>query len=244
MKKPSKKPGLRPKLQKTKAKLAATLNGKPAKNLKIIAVTGNTGKETVAHFVHKILLAHNIPAALITSPVEDPLSTFTLHGYLSKALRSGATHVVVEAPAAILKKNTFHQVPIHMAILTNTAPPESISSGATDTITHKSTIFQNSPHFIVLNRDDPHYDHFADFAAEGASASFGRHKDADAHINRSKIFKKGTEAGLSLNSATFDIATFVVGEEAVAYMAAAAAAAALLDIPHHTIVDGIASYEP
>jgi len=244
MEKATKKSSLKPKFQKAKVKIASTLSGQPAKNLKIIAVTGSTGKDTVANFIHKILLTHKTPAALITSPNDSPLTTFTLHRYLAKSLKSGATHVVIEAPASVLKKHVFHQLPIHMSVLTNTASNDAPNSKALDAVTHKTILFKNSPHFIILNRDDPHYDRFATFSAKTASATYGRHKDAGTHVYRSKLYKKGTETSLSHNSTTFDVATFVVGEEAIAYMAAAAAAAAALGVPIDTIIDGIASYEP
>ena len=238
MEKATKKTSLKPKIQKTKAKIASTLRGHPAKKLKIIAVTGSNGKSTVANLIHSILTAHKIPTALIVSPTDFPLSAHALHGYLSKSLKSGASYVVVEAPAQVLGKNVFHEIPIHAAVLTNTA------TDATDIIAHKSTLFQNSPHFIVLDRDDPRYDHFATFPAQTAVSTYGHHKDANTHINRSKLYKKGTEANLSIGPSSFDVATFAVGEEAVAFMAAAVALAALLDIPQDVIIDGIASYEP
>jgi UDP-N-acetylmuramoyl-L-alanyl-D-glutamate--2,6-diaminopimelate ligase len=244
MKKATKKTSLKPKLQKTKAKVASTLSGQPAKNLKIIAITGSTGKNTVANFIHKILISHKVPAALITSPPDSPLSSFALHRYLAKSLKSGATHVVIEAPATVLKKHVFFGLPIHMAVLTNTTSPETVNSGAINAVTYKSILFKSSPHFIILNRDDPNYDRFATYSAKTASATYGRHKESGTHIYRSKLYKKGTETSLSHNSTAFEVATFVVGEKAIAYMAAATAAAAALGIPNDTIIDGIASYEP
>ncbi|MCL1839662.1 Mur ligase family protein [Candidatus Saccharibacteria bacterium] len=244
MEKATKKSSLKPKLQKAKVKVANTIHGKPAKDLKIIAVAGHTGSETVAHFIHEILSAHKVPAALITSPADSPISTLMLYRYLSKCLKSGATHVIIEAPAASIKKQVFYKLPIHMAVLTNTVSPDIIGTDIADLVAQKSTLFQDSPHFIVLNRDDPQYDHFSTFAAKTATTTYGQHREAKTRINRSKLYKKGTEASLAHDSATFDVATFAIGEEAVALMAAAAAAANLLGVPDDIIVEGIASYEP
>jgi len=238
MEKATKKSSLKPKLQKAKAKVASAVHGQPAKDLKIIAITGHTGKDAVASFIQKILVAHKVPTALITSPTKDPITTYALHRYLGKSLRSGAIYVVIEAPATVLKKHVFHQLPIHMAVLTNTDATD------TDTIASKSRLFKNSPPFIVLNRDDPSYDQFAAFPAKTNTVTFGQHKESTVHINRSKLYGQGTEANLTSNSATFDVATFLVGEEAVSLMAAATAVATLLDIPADAIVEGIASYEP
>lgn len=244
MEKATKKQPIKPKIQKTKAKVASALNGSPADNLKIIAITGDTGNTTVAHFIHEILSAHQIPTALITNPTDRPISAFTLYRYLSKCLKNGATHVIIEAPAPSLKKQVFHQLPLHMAILTNTVSPNTIGTDTDDLIACKAELFQNSPQFIVLNRDDPQYDLFASFSPKTSSATFGQHKESNIRINRSKLYKKGTEANLAHNSSNFDVATFAIGEEVVSLMAAAAAAASLLDIPDDIIVEGIASYEP
>lgn len=244
MEKAKKTSSLKPKLQKSKAKLASTFYGNPAKNLKIIAVTGTTGKDTVAHLVHKILLAHKIPTALILSPSSSSLTHANLQKLLAKSSENGASHVVVETPADALRKHIFHGVPIHIATLTSLLPPQPGYIDGNDYQTDKSILFSYEPQFIALNRDDPSFDHFTKFPAKTASVNYGQHRDATTRINRSKLYKKGTEANLTINGSSFDVATFVSGEQAVAYMAAAATVAALLDIPVDAIIDGIASYEP
>lgn len=244
MKKAKKSPGLKPKLQKTQAKAAATLYGNPAKNLKIIAVTGTAGKDIVSQLIHKILLAHKIPTTLILSPPSSPLTHGNFHKLLSKSHNSGATHVVVEAPASALKKHVFHGVPVHIATLTSLLPPQPGYIDGNDYAADKSILFSMQPHFIILNRDDPSFEEFSKFPAKTATTSFGQNKESNVRINRSKLYKKGTEANLTVGPATFDVATFVTGDQAVSYMAAATAVASLLDVPVDTIIDGIASYEP
>ena len=235
----SKKSSLKPKLQKARAKVASTLHGHPAKNLKIIAVTGATGKDIVAHFLHKILLSGNNRATLILSPDHSPLTAMNLHSYLSKSLKSGADYVVIETPASIIKNHVFHDLPIHMAILTDlpaTAPDQPSSHDET-------TLFNAAPDLIVLNRDDPSFDHLSTSAAKTIT-SYGRHKDAATRINRSKLYKKGTEASIAYGTELLKVATFATGESAIHYLAAAVAVAKLLNISSDTIVDGLADYEP
>ena len=50
----NKKGGVKAGAQKVKAKLLKSYYGNPAKDMKVIAVTGTTGKVTVAHYVHEI----------------------------------------------------------------------------------------------------------------------------------------------------------------------------------------------
>ena len=54
-------------LERAKVKLLASYYGHPARDLKLICVTGSTGKSTVAHFVHEILRAASQPAAILAS---------------------------------------------------------------------------------------------------------------------------------------------------------------------------------
>ena len=58
-KSPNKKGGMSAKRQKIKAKLLKSYYGNPIKDMKLIAITGTTGKTVVAHFVHEILRIQN-----------------------------------------------------------------------------------------------------------------------------------------------------------------------------------------
>ena len=51
----NKKGGMKARAQKMKAKLLKSYYGNPVKDMKLIAITGTTGKTTVAHYVHEIL---------------------------------------------------------------------------------------------------------------------------------------------------------------------------------------------
>ena len=62
-------------------------------------------------------------------------------------------------------------------------------------------------------------------------------------ILNSKLYPKGTEATLSVASEILSVATFVVGEPAVSYMACASAIAYGLGIDQKFVVEGIANYE-
>ena len=57
--------GLKTKTQKLKAKLLKSYYGNPMKDMKLIAITGTTGKTTVAHYVHEILRASGEQVAVL-----------------------------------------------------------------------------------------------------------------------------------------------------------------------------------
>lgn len=235
---------LTPKLQKLKAQFLSAYYGNPQKDLKIIAVTGTTGKSTVAHYIHEIIKSSGEKSALIISDSQKPLTLSSFQKSLSKAWREGANFVVLEAPASAILNHAFLDINFHTAVFTDFIPNQPGFSSPEDYLLAKSSIFSTPTQFTVLNRDDSKYDHFAKLKPLNTSASYGRNRDADLRINHSKVYKKGTEANFTANGVPFDVASFVTGEEVVSLMAAAAATALLLKISTDHIVDGIASYEP
>ena len=77
----NKKGGVKTKVQKLKAGMLKTYYGNPIKDMKLIAITGVTGKTVVAHFVHEILKASGEQVAVLAS--DQPFKIGTLHKFLS-----------------------------------------------------------------------------------------------------------------------------------------------------------------
>src|SRR5690606_9794438 len=72
----------------------------------------------------------------------------------------------------------------------------------------------------------------------------GKHEDADAHIDRVKLYRKGTEASLTIDHQTrLELATALPGEFNAYNMVAAASVAYLLGVKLEDIVEGIANLE-
>ena len=236
-----KKSGLKPKLQKAKAKFFKTYYSNPAKDLKIIAVTGTNGRDVTAHFVQEIIKQRDNRAGLIV----NPKSTSDLYKQLFKIWKTGTDYAVVSADSRALANHLFYGLPIFVAIMTNTSEPRTVASVITvPGHEAQAILFNTQPSFSVLNRDDPNYDLFAQYPAKTAVLTYGHDSLCDLTINRSKLYKQGTEANITYSGTKFDIATYVTGEQAVHYMAAATLAALALDFPKDSIVDGIADYEP
>ncbi len=81
--KKNKNGGLKAKSQKIKARVLKSYYGNPLKDMKLIAITGTTGKTTVAHFVHEILKATGEQVAVLAS--DQPFKIGMLHKFLSDA---------------------------------------------------------------------------------------------------------------------------------------------------------------
>ena len=233
--------GLKVKSQKLRAKLLSSYYGKPIKDMKLIAITGTTGKTIVAHYVHEILKAAGEQVAVLAS--DQPFKASMLHKFLNDAWKAGANYVIVTTPVKSLKDNVFYGLPVHVAAMTNFVTASLTDMTPEEYLDDEKTLFDMKPEIVVLNTDDLNYDTFAEFKGTKKTLTFGQ-TAVDVKILNSKLYKKGTEATLSIANETVSAATFVAGETAVSYMAAAAAIANALNIGTTKILEGIANYDP
>ena len=229
-------------LARTKVKLLAAYYGHPARDLRLICITGSTGKSTVAHYVHEILRAASQPVAILAA--EKQIKPTVLHKFLNDAWKAKATYAVITAPATALSADTFFGLPVYVAALTDFVPSTLSSPDIEAYLNAKSTLFSMNPEAVVLNRDDAHYPDFARFRGVSETITYGASSDSDLRIEQSKLYRKGTEANLSIGNQNFTVASFLTGEPTVSYMACAAAIATALNIAPATIAEGIANYEP
>lgn len=227
---------------KLKAKILSSYYGRPIKDMKLVCVTGTTGKVEVANFVHEILKATGQPVAILAS--EDQIKLGALHKFLSTAWKAGANYVVVTAPAQSLEKDVFFGLPVHVAALTNYVPASLDDAKPAEFAASEGILFDMEPDYVVLNRDDANYTDFADFAGKDATLTYGSDRFSNIQIVRSKLYKQGTEAELAIGNSNFTVASFLTGEPIVSYMACATAIADALHITPEKIAEGIANYDP
>lgn len=237
----NKKGGIKSKSQKIKAKLLKSYYGNPTKDMKLIAITGTTGKTTVAHYVHEILRSTGEQVAVLAS--DQPFKMGMLHKFLSDAWKAGANYVIVTVPAEGLRDNIFYGLPVTVAAMTNFVTAGLGDMEPEEYLDNEKTLFDMKPEIVVLNHDDLNYDTFASFRGTKKTITFGQ-SSSDVKVLNSKLYPKGTEATLSMLSEIVSVATFVPGETAVQYMACAAAIAEGLGITSNHIIDGIAEYNP
>ena len=222
------------------AKILGIIYGHPIRDMKMIVVAGDSGKVTTAHFIHKILSEANQRVAILAA--EDSINLRTLHGFLSKAWKNGANYVIVTADINSLKKNLFYDLPVYATVLTNFTPAS--DADVEDYKAAFDTIFCMNSEIAIINKDDLSFDTFANLKAEDTTLTYGRDNFAQIKIERSTLYKKGTEARLNLRGIHTTVASFVSGEPTVSNMAAAAATAVALHISEGAITAGIADYDP
>lgn len=237
-----KKPSFKSKLQRTHAKFLSSYYGNPIRDMKLICITGTSGKSIVAHFVHEILRAAGQHVAVLAS--DSPIKTSVLHKFLSEAWKAGSSYVVVTAPAESLKNNVFYGLPVYVAAMTDFLPASLDAMSPEEYSASESTLFKMNPDIVVLNEDDANFSHFSRFVGHTDTLTYGTTRSATLRIDGAKLYKKGTEASLSLGSSRFSVASFLTGEPIVSYMACAAAVATSLHVANDVIADGIANYNP
>ncbi len=236
----NKKGGLKASSQKMKARLLKSYYGNPTKDMKLIAITGTTGKTTVAHFVHEILRATGEQVAVLAS--DQSFKMGVLHKFLSDAWKAGANYVIVTVPAEGLRDNVFYGLPVHVAVMTNFVTAGLKDMTPEEYIEDEKTLFDMGPDIVVLNHDDINYDAFAEFKGTLNTVTYGM-TGVDVKVLNSKLYSKGSEATMSIRSEIETVASFIPGEITISYMAAAVATGVALGVNTEKIIDGIANYE-
>ncbi len=229
-------------LERAKVKLLASYYGHPARDLKLICITGSTGKSTVAHFVHEILRTASQPVAILAS--DHPIKATVLHKFLNDSWKAKANYAIITAPAESLEADTFYGLPVYAAALTDFVPSGLNDIDLNSYLNAKSNLFKMNPEVVILNKDDAHYADFANFRGRNETLTYGTSSDSDIRIDHSKLYRKGTEVNLAFGTRVFTVASFLTGEPVVSYMACAAAIATSLNIAPAVIAEGIANYVP
>jgi UDP-N-acetylmuramoyl-L-alanyl-D-glutamate--2,6-diaminopimelate ligase len=244
--------------RKGRVKLISAQYGNPAKNLRVIAVTGTNGKTTTVNYINEILkeAGHKtamFSTALIEVDGKSQLndlnatvgSTQRMQEFFRDAKKAGAEFVVLEITSHALDQHKLDGVPIEAAVMTNLTQDHLDYHKTMDNYAAaKSKLFANEPKFIILNSDDEWFDYFDAYGAGAQKITYGKNDNAEAKIEYVKLYKKGSEATVVIDHQTrLNLATALPGEYNVYNMTAAAATAYLLGVKLTDIVEGVANLE-
>ena len=124
--------GLEKTYRKSRAKIISARFGNPARDLRVIAVTGTNGKTTTVNFLNEILKEAGYRTAMFSTAnieiagsqtVNDTNSTTATVARLQKffrdAKKADIEFALIEATSHALDQYKFEGVPIEMAIMTN-----------------------------------------------------------------------------------------------------------------------------
>jgi UDP-N-acetylmuramoyl-L-alanyl-D-glutamate--2,6-diaminopimelate ligase len=241
-----------------RVRAVSTYYGNPASSLRVIGVTGTNGKTTTVNYINEILKEAGFKTAMFsTATIEvageaqrnelnaTVASTGEMQRFFKRAKNAKVDFAVLEFPSHALHQHKLDSVPVEVAVMTNLTQDHLDYHGTMENYAAvKGKLFAKQPKFIVLNRDDEWFDYFDQFPAEAQKITYGKHESADAHIDRVKLFRKGTEADLTIDHQTkLELATALPGEFNAYNMVAAASVAYLLGVHLDDIVEGIANLE-
>ncbi len=244
--------------RKGRVRLVSARYGHPARSLKVIAVTGTNGKTTTLNFINEILKEAGHKTAMFTTAVIEVAGDRQINEYnatipttdqitrfFRAAKNAKVDYVVLEVTSHALDQHKLDGVPIHMAVMTNLTQDHLDYHKTMDAYAAaKAKLFALEPEFIVLNRDDDWFDYYDQFPAASQKITYGKHAEAEAKIDRVKLYRKGSEATVVIDHQTkLDMATALPGEFNVYNMTAAAAASYLLGVSVTDIIEGAANLE-
>lgn len=225
-----------------KVRLLKTYYGNILKDMRIICITGTTGKSVVANYLYHILKEANEKVAVLAS--EEEIKVGTLYKFFSDAWRAGADYCIITTPAKSLRKDVFYQLPVYLAALTDYVPSKLSDLTPEEYAAAENTLFSLHPEYLVLNRDDSNYLEFSKFRGKQGTVTYGSDHYSNTKIERRTLYRKGSEATLNIEGRRFKVASFITGEPNISYMAAAATIANLMHYTEDQIINGIGNFDP
>ena len=238
---------------------AVTLKyGKPARKLRVIAVTGTNGKTTTVNYINSILKYAGYKTAMFSTAVIEidgqakindlnvtVATTEQMQRFFKQAKKAKVDFVVLEVTSHSLQQHKLTTVPIEMAVMTNLTQDHLDYHKTMDNYAAaKAILFKNSPRFIVLNEDDEWFDYFNKFTAAEQKITYGKNKSADAVIKNIKSYTDGSVADVAIDhQVKIKLSTHMPGDYNVYNATAAATATYLLGLNTKDIVGGIKTLE-
>lgn len=250
--------GLEEGYRRGRVKVVSTRYGHPAKNLKVIAVTGTNGKTTTANYINEILKQSGFKTAMFTTAVIEVAGKRTINDlnatvattarmqrFFRDAKKTKVDYVVLEVTSHALHQHKLTGVSIEAAVMTNLTQDHLDYHQTMDRYAEaKAALFQDNPRFIVLNSDDEWHEYFDKFSPNDQKMTYGKSDKSEARIDEVKLYKSAAEANVIFDHQTnVNLATYLPGEFNIYNMTAAATVAYLMGVSVEDIREGVANLE-
>lgn len=237
----------------SRAVLANLIYFRPAKNMKVIAITGTNGKTTTATVLANMLKAAGYRVGVSTTAFFEidgkrtdndtnmtVTNPFRLQKTIAKMRRKRVKWLVLETTSIALHQKRIWGIPIYGALITNLTQDHLDYHGDMKHYAMaKARLLKMNPKVIVLNHDDKWFDFYNQFYADHHKLSFGANKQADVRISAGKLAANGTRFKLSIDKSTdLEVKSNLVGKFNVYNLAAAVAIAYGVGVPMPAISSG------
>lgn len=250
---------------KISAVLAAIVYRFPAHRLRVIAVTGTSGKSTTVELIWYLLQSAGKKCGALSTiqfhfgdeirenvSLRTTLRPWKVQKYLRQMVRKKCEYVVLEASSHAIDQNRLWGVNIDTAVLTNVSDNEHIDYHGTvaEYVRTKLQLFKsvnafsrkpNIPKIFVLNQDDKRYDLFNDIMVD-KKWTYSRFKSSDILSQNVNYTSKGTEFSLRVPNDQAQIKTPFIGEHNLENVLAAIATATAHGVSIKSITESLASH--
>ncbi|MBM3135490.1 MAG: UDP-N-acetylmuramoyl-L-alanyl-D-glutamate--2,6-diaminopimelate ligase [Chloroflexi bacterium] len=248
------------------AHLAAAWQGFPARQLRVIGVTGTDGKTTTVTLIRSILEAAGhrtgmigtVAAVIGEQEIDTGFHTTTpdapdVQAYLAQMVAAGCTYAVLEATSHGLDQDRVAAGDFDAAVLTNVTPEhlnyhrtfEAYREAKARLFRYLATAYRKPgpPTASILNRDDPSFDYFRAIPAErflvyGLESSTA---SCDVTARAIELTPQGTRFLAVTPLGDFPVATPLLGRFNVYNCLAAIATSVSQNLPVEAMQRGLAT---
>lgn len=233
--------------------------GRPAKGLRIIAVTGTNGKTSTCNFLNDVLKSAGYTTALYTTATIEmagerslnrshrtvPL-TSELFNFFKRARSKKVDFVILETTSHALHQHKVWGVPIEIAVMTNLSQDHLDYHGSMERYAEaKARLFNNylHPRHCVLNADDEWFAYYLTQASSDVT-TYGKAKDSNVVIASSTQSGTSTTMRFETPQSSIIASVPVIGEFNVYNIGAVVAVCTVLAIKPDSIRRGLEAIKP
>ncbi|PIP32547.1 hypothetical protein COV53_03135 [Candidatus Gottesmanbacteria bacterium CG11_big_fil_rev_8_21_14_0_20_37_11] len=166
----------------------------PARGLRIIGITGTSGKTTTTHIIYDILRNAGLRVSMISTVkaiinnknydtgfhVTTP-SPFILQKFLREAADGASKIAIIEVTSHALDQNRIFGIPVEIAVITNISHEHLDYHLTLNNYRNIKAKIMNGAKYVILNKDDRNYD-FLKNKAKGKTIGFSLNKLSDVNI--------------------------------------------------------------
>jgi UDP-N-acetylmuramoyl-L-alanyl-D-glutamate--2,6-diaminopimelate ligase len=245
------------------AELAAAVQGRPARRLLVVGVTGTEGKTTTTHMAGHVLERAGVPAGYLSTvahraggPDRPNASGMTTMGapqvqeWLARMVADGARAAVVEATSHALDQDRVGACEFDVAAFTNVFSDHLDYHGSLEAYRQaKARLIdlcaaaagKGIPKTAVLNRDDASYEELAARPIE-RRLSYGIESAADVRATGVEPAGAGTAFRMHFGGAAAPVRLRMAGTFNVSNALCAAASCLALGLPLDQVAAGLSDF--
>jgi UDP-N-acetylmuramoyl-L-alanyl-D-glutamate--2,6-diaminopimelate ligase len=230
--------------------------GLPARNLRVIAITGTNGKTSTCNFLNDVLKFGGYRTAMFTTAViemDGVRSANTIHRtvpptndlfrFLKQAKDSQIDFVILETTSHALYQHKMWGIPVEIAAITNLTQDHLDYHGTMERYAEsKARLFgaYMNPKWCVLNADDSWFDFFKQ-ASVGQVFTYGKSLGVDMRIQNLGVSSNGVK--MRLDGSDYSIVAYspVLGEFNAYNLTAVASIAHIVGMSPDEIKKALAS---